>query len=619
MVTHDPSQLAITPELLLPELLRAHPEARTVLDHHGLHGCGGPLGPYESIRFFARAHGIEERRLLHELEQAILAPGSQGPEAAPAPDIPAIADTIYRRYFLGGIVLTLTAGATWGAWLLWTIAGSGSFRSIPLDSINAHGEAQIFGWVGLFIMGFAYQAFPRLWQTTLAVPRLAAWTFLLMIAGLIVRTIGIASGEAWSFSPGLAMAGGGLEVAAVLIFTGQILATFAGGGAKLEPYIGFVVAALAWFVVSSVVSVWHTWNTMTARSTEALIWYVATYQSPLRDLQIHGLALFMILGVSLRMLPALYEVPRVPSRRAWWALALLVTAVLGEVALFLLARWTGNRGFAACLPLPWALLAIGCAMIVLPWRPWRPFPVHDRSAKFVRAAYAWLAISLLMLGLSPVYQYAYQHLGGARDVPFSHAYHGAIRHAITVGFISMMILGFAAKVVATLNGIDPRTLSALRGPFLLVNVGCLLRVVLQTLTDWSSGIYPLLGLSGTLEVAGLAWWGLGLVRIIRQGKRAAGAPARALGPRPDRIHAEHRVAEVLDWFPETEPVFLERGFTAIRQPLLRRTVARQVTLAQAASLRGVALDELLEALNGAIATRCGAPGPIHPDLPIIRT
>jgi hypothetical protein len=204
-------------------------------------------------------------------------------------------------------------------------------------------------------------------------------------------------------------------------------------------------------------------------------------------------------------------------------------------------------------------------------------------------------------------------------VPFSHAYHGAIRHAITVGFISMMILGFAAKVVATLNGIDPRTLSALRGPFLLVNVGCLLRVVLQTLTDWSSGIYPLLGLSGTLEVAGLAWWGLGLVRIIAQGKRAAGAPARALGPRPDRIHGEHRVAEVLDWFPETEPVFLERGFTAIRQPLLRRTVARQVTLAQATSLRGVALDELLEALNRAIAARRGAFSPISADLPIIRT
>src|SRR5262249_20702943 len=151
------------------------------------------------------------------------------------------------------------------------------------------------------------------------------------------------------------------------------------------------------------------------------------------------------------------------------------------------------------------------------------------------AAYAWLAVSLAMLLVSPAYQYAYRYLGGPRDLPFSHAYPGAVRHAITVGFISMMIMGFAAKVVPTLNGVDPRGLSTLRGPFLLVNAGCLLRVALQTLTDWSAGLYPLLGISGTLEVAGLAWWGLGLMRIIARGRHEAGAPVRPLGPRPERI------------------------------------------------------------------------------------
>ena len=64
----------------------------------------------------------------------------------------------------------LSAGATWGAWLLWTIGLNGSFRAVSVHAINAHGEAQIFGWVGLFIMGFAYQAFPRMWQTTLVAP-----------------------------------------------------------------------------------------------------------------------------------------------------------------------------------------------------------------------------------------------------------------------------------------------------------------------------------------------------------------------------------------------------------------------------------------------------------------
>jgi len=618
MVAKEETNVAIAPDLLLSDLLSAHPEARVVLDRHGLRGCGGALGPYESIRFFARAHGIDEPQLLREIEGAIAAPQRQADVAATAPAASEIADTIYRRYFLGGILVVLTAGATWGAWLLGTIAWTGSFQSISLSSINAHGEAQIFGWVGLFIMGFAYQAFPRLWHTTLAAPRLAAWAFVLLIAGLIVRTIGIATAETWSLTPAVALSGGALQVAAVLIFTGQILATLLGSGAKVEPYIGFVVAALVWFVISSVVSVWHTWNTMTARSLDLLVWYVATYQSPLRDLQIHGLALFMILGVSQRMLPALYELPRVPDRRAWRTLALLVSAVLGEVVLFLLYRWTGNRGFAIWLTLPRAMLAIGCATIVLPWKPWRPFPVHDRSAKFVRAACGWLAVSLCMLLLAPAYQYAYQHLGVARPVPFSHAYQGAIRHAITVGFISLMIMGFAAKVVPTLNGMDPKTLAGLVGPFLLVNSGCLVRVVTQPLTDWLGGIYPLLGISGTLEVTGLAWWGFGLVAIIRRGMRDADVLAPRWGPRPEQVDGRHRVAEVLDWFPETEPVFLDRGFTAIRQPLLRRTVARQITLAQAAGLRGVSLDELLAALNAAIAARRRVPDACQSALPIIQ-
>ena len=59
-----------------------------------------------------------------------------------------------------------------------------------------------------------------------------------------------------------------------------------------------------------------------------------------------------------------------------------------------------------------------------------------------------------MLLMLPVYQ-------TATGIKFSHAYYGAIRHAITVGFISLMIMGMAAKVVPTLNGLDPRKLDLL--------------------------------------------------------------------------------------------------------------------------------------------------------------
>jgi NnrS protein/Domain of unknown function (DUF1858) len=584
----------LSPELLLPELFRAHPEARAIFDRHGLRGCGGRDGPYESIRTFARAHGVDEAGLLAELERAIAAPAPEPP--APAPDLPGIEDTIYRRYFLGAIALALTAGATWGAWILWTIGLGGSFQGVSPHRVNAHGEAQVFGWVGLFIMGFAYQAFPRFWGTTLVAPRLAAWSFLLMVVGLVLRTVGIASAGAWSAALPLAMAGGALEIAAVMIFAAQLVATFRRSGAAADPPLAFIMAALACFVASSLASVWHTWNTMTARTAEELAWYIATDQAVLRDLQIHGLALLMILGVALRMLPAIFDLPRIADRRAWWALDLIGTALVGEVALSLASGWTGNPAFAACLPLAWGVLTAGVLLIVVPWRPWRPFPTSDRSAKFVRASLVWLLVSLAMLLSLP----AYQRLSGLTS---GHAYHGAVRHAITVGFVSLMIMGMAAKVVPTLNGIDPRGLSSLWGPFLLVNLGCALRVALQTLTDWTAGAFPLIGVSGTLEVAGLAWWGVGLARLIRQGMTpgASGPPADT--PAPERIEPGHRVAEVLDWFPETLPVFERSGFSLLRQPRLRRTLARQVTIERAAALRGVETAALIESLNAAIAGR----------------
>jgi len=579
----------ISADTMLPDLLGAHPEARGVFDQYGLRGCGGDLGPVESIAFFANTHGVDLTQLLGEIQQAIAAPPATAARIAPS-----VADTIYRRFFIAGIAVVLTAGASWGAWLLIKIGLAGKFTGISIHDINAHGHAQIFGWVGLFMMGFAYQAFPRLWHVDLPRPKLAVAAFLAMLAGIIIRTVAMPlAGHAPALAA--AMLGGSLEVAALAIFIGQILSAFVNSDARLEPYIGFAIAALIFFLAMSLMSLWHTYNTMSAATREGLLWYVATYQGPLRDVQIHGLAMLMILGVSMRMLPPLFGVSPVPARRAWWALAILSFAVIAEVIIFIAYRWTNNHVIAATLLIPWAMLAVGAGMIALPWRLWRRLPLGDRSAKFVRAAYAWLAISLLMLLVLPVYQ-------SAIGTPFSHAYYGAIRHAITVGFISLMIMGFAAKVVPTLNGIDTRTLPALYGPFILINVGCFLRVSLQTLTDVHPVFYAIVGISGVLEVTALTWWGLPLVRIMRRGKRESAREEHTTAV-PNAILPEHRVADVLDWFPDTQAVFDQYGFSLLRNPLMRRTLARTVTLSQAAQMKGVSREDLLRDLNQAMATR----------------
>lgn len=136
----------------------------------------------------------------------------------------------------------------------------------------------------------------------------------------------------------------------------------------------------------------------------------------------------------------------------------------------------------------------------------------DRSWKFVRTAYVWLLIAVFMMPLLMPY-------GAWVGEGFSHAFWGAHLHAFTVGFISMMILGVSSRVVPILAGVDSRRLSLLWGPFILLNIGCAGRVALQVLTDFRPGIaYGLLGATGVVELAALAWWGIGLWQVMNLSK-----------------------------------------------------------------------------------------------------
>ena len=80
---------------------------------------------------------------------------------------------IYRPFFLAGLTTVLTLGCVWGAINLFTIGRQESFSAVKYSWVLAHGHAMVFGFVGFFIMGFAYQVLPRLKQTALWRPRLA--------------------------------------------------------------------------------------------------------------------------------------------------------------------------------------------------------------------------------------------------------------------------------------------------------------------------------------------------------------------------------------------------------------------------------------------------------------
>jgi hypothetical protein len=464
-------------------------------------------------------------------------------------------------------------------------------------------------------MGFAYQAFPRFKHASLAFPHLAWASLGLMLAGLVGRSVcePLASSVPW-VAP-VAVASAWLEVAAIGLFAWVILGTWRGAGKALAVYDYYILAALGWFVVQAVAEAVYLAATLAAASREELLALVATWQGAIRDTQIHGFALLMILGVSQRLLHHIYGFP-VPSRRfSLVALVCLNLAVAGEIAGLVLMRgadpaWAG-LWYASSFLLTGVIVAL-----VWNWRIFGPASEADRSLKFLRAAYAWLLISLGMVVLLPAYQFlllpGLAPSSEAAGLGFSHAYYGAIRHAITVGFISLMIVGVAARVVPTLNGVDIHRLAPLWGSFLLLNVGCSLRVVAQTLTDFTPHAFPVAAVSGLLEVSGLALWGVHLWTVMAGRARtclSAKVPYVAATP----IEVGHTVGEVLARHPELLVTFLALGFRPLASPLLRKTVARHVSIGQACRHLGREPGPVVEALNQA-----RAPTPHQlPSLPIV--
>jgi hypothetical protein len=585
-------------QTLISDLLAERPQTRGVLDRYGLKGCGGPQGPHESLAFFARAHDVPLAGLLDELRSAAV--DSHVSPAAVKAGPKSGADAIYRPFFLAGIGVVLSLGAVWGAYLLLRIGLTGSFTAAGLHEVNAHGHAQIFGWVGLFVMGFAYQAFPRFKHVALSHPRLAMATLWWMLGGVVLRSVtqplGSESLAAWWLAVGASL----LEVAATVTFTGVILTTWRASGKSLAHYDGYILAAMLWFVAQAVYESVYLSATLSA-SGESLLSLVSTWQAPLRDLQIHGFALLMVLGVSQRIFHHFYDLPQPSERLSRAMLPVLNLAVVGEAAGLVLMR-TAGHAWAALWYASAAVLAIATVVLVRNWRIFSHTDEADRSLKFLRAAYVWLFVSLAMLVLLPAYLvvlHRFAPWSAAAQLGFSHAYYGAIRHAITVGFVSLMIVGVAAKVVPTLNGLSSRVLSPLWGPFILINLGCALRVCGQILTDFVPLAFPVAGISGLLEVSGLALWGahLGMVMAGRPRLvRSRVVPAES-GRDDGTITAGSIVADVLDRYPTLLDCFLAHGFTTLAQPHFRNTVAKVVTVERACRHVGVDESAFLAELN----------------------
>jgi hypothetical protein len=245
---------------------------------------------------------------------------------------------------------------------------------------------------------------------------------------------------------------------------------------------------------------------------------IAAMDGPLRDIQLLGFAVLIIAGVSQRFVPVVYGLARPVRDRQTHIFALINISLVLNVFSYAALLTTQDPLFAIGLEEAYMLMPVWAVLLVRQLGVFTRSEQPDRTLKFIRAAYLWLLISAFMLPFFLPY-------GWLTGQMFAHTYMGAFRHAFTVGFISLMIMGVAGRVVPILAGVEGNRISSLRGSFILINIGCVGRVVLQIATDFTDRAFPLVGATGFIELIALAWWGTELWRTMNVARsRRLGAP-----------------------------------------------------------------------------------------------
>ncbi|HEV8200706.1 MAG TPA: DUF542 domain-containing protein [Candidatus Polarisedimenticolia bacterium] len=588
----------IDPQSSVRDILAAHPAAAAVLARHGLMGCGGREGPDEPLAWFARVHGVPVTQLIEELEAAAgsdtagrstVAEGATNASTAPSPDELA-RENLYRRFLKTAILFTLTGGTALGAWALTVMALRERLGGVDRGVIQVHGHWQLFGWVGLFVVGVAYHILPRLTGVPLPSPRAAAWSYGLLASGIVLRF-------AQAIDPGVARSlllplSAALEIGGVALFVWTV-AKILGATPRPRPaWQRYGAHGTGWLVAASLLNAAHAFDLLGSGRFEIAPWLNVPYLTVF----LVGFVTFWIFGVSLRTLPVfmgLRDRPRLAAGLVMPLSAAVATLAIAE-GLFLrdgteAARLAFGIGSAA-VGLLLALFVFALGVLAPSTAP--PEPGVDRgSEKFIRLAYAWLLVSGGMLLV-----FSRAILSGAG---LDHALVGAYRHALTVGFITTLMAGMALRIVPIFRGVPLFSPRLRDWTFWLLAVGNTIRVVFQALSATNPAWLRVAGVSGMLELAALILFAVNLWKTMdtRNADDRDAAATPAIGPGA-------RVADLLDAYPALLPVFVGSGFAPLANPVLRRTLARGVSVAQACRMHGVDLESFLGRLRRA------AGGPI---------
>lgn len=389
---------------------------------------------------------------------------------------------LLMAYITTGLVFMLFPGTMLGVWNLLEISGRENAGLISSAWLQAHGHAQVFGWIGSFLLGIGLYSIPKLRGEATPAIR-AAWVcWALWSLGVALRWS--ASVYLWAWRLLLPLSGV-LELAAFLIFFRIISQHRPQNPAKpgLEPWVWAVLTATVGFLAVVGTNVTGSFYVALRGDSPA---FAHRFDQRYLALLGWGFLVPFVWGFSAKWLRVFLGLRTLRTRLLIGALAVNGVGVI-------LAISGGMR------PATW-FFVLGTALAIAAIRVFEPSDqpaktkgVHASFPVFVRMAYGWLVVATF--------------LGVAASIwDTSGGIWGASRHALTVGFLSLMVLSMGQRILPAFAGMRLLWSTKLMlAASLLLSVGCTLRVSSEVLAYQGYAVWAWSVLPGSalLELAGL--------------------------------------------------------------------------------------------------------------------
>ena len=396
-----------------------------------------------------------------------------------------------RAYIFAGLFFMLLPGTFLGVWNLISISSNKNLAALSPSWIQAHGHAQIFGWLGSFILGIGlYSSGAARRGMSYAVGPWVCW--FLWTGGVFLRWT--ANVYQWHWRVLLPLSAI-MELSAFLLYRRlsphKISSHSDKGAAQKSAWILAVMCGtfgLLAVLLMNALAVSY----LAIRGDNPAFPHV--FDQRLLSLMTYGFFVPFIWGFSARWVSIFAGIE--PTREPFLRWAVLINYIGVAAALF------GFTLIAGCFVLGSCALATASLRLFEPvGRPAKIKGIHSSFPYFIRISYLWLIVSA-MLGIAAA---LLDHFGGIW---------GAARHALTVGFAATMVFAVGPRILPHFAGVKKLLSPAAMGlSLLLLNLGCFLRVTFEIAAYeqlWQPA-WKVLPVSAILELSAVTLFAVNLI------------------------------------------------------------------------------------------------------------